>query len=228
MVIGGVLFGVFAAFTYWFPKFTGFTLDEKYGRYACYCWISGFLVAFMPLYALGLMGATRRLNYYDASTGWQPLFIVAGIGAGLISLGILFQVVQVIKSVRNHNFKEKGVRDPWDGRTLEWSTTSPPPIYNFAVLPEVSERDAFWHEKQSTAPKKKPVYESFLLPRNTSIAFLIGVLSFLIGFALTWDILWMAILSALGIIALMVIRLANQETEYEVSVSEIQNIENTL
>ncbi|MBX9923971.1 MAG: cbb3-type cytochrome c oxidase subunit I [Rhabdochlamydiaceae bacterium] len=228
MVIGGVLFGVFAAFTYWFPKFTGFTLDEKYGRYACYCWIGGFLVAFMPLYALGLMGATRRLNYYDASTGWQPLFVVAGIGAALISLGIFFQILQVVKSVKDHDFKQKGVKDPWDGRTLEWSTTSPPPVYNFAILPEVSERDAFWHEKQSTEPKKKPVYESFLLPHNTSIAFFIGVLSFLIGFALTWAILWMAILSTLGIVALMVIRLANQETEYEVSVSEIQQIENTL
>jgi cytochrome o ubiquinol oxidase subunit 1 len=148
MVIGGALFGIFAGITYWWPKVTGFRLNERLGKYAFWFWIVGFLTSFVPLYILGFMGATRRLDHYDASTGFQPLFIVAGFGFIIIALGAALQVWQIIVSVkqRKENLDTSG--DPWNGRTLEWATSSPPPVYNFAIIPEVKDRDAFWEIKR--------------------------------------------------------------------------------
>ena len=135
MIVSGVLFGYFAGLTYWFPKFFGFRLNERLGKYAFYCWTIGFILAFVPLYILGLMGATRRLDHYSASLGWQPLFIVAGIGAGVIALGVALQVIQLIYSIINREQYRDVSGDPWNGRTLEWSVSSPPPAYNFAIIP---------------------------------------------------------------------------------------------
>jgi cytochrome o ubiquinol oxidase subunit 1 len=134
MVIGGVVFGYFAGISYWFPKVFGFTLNERLGRYAFWCWIIGFATAFLPLYALGFMGATRRLDHYDSSMGWQSLFIVAGVGALIIGLGVVMQILQFIVSIKDRNKNRDTTGDPWNGRTLEWSTSSPAPVYNFAHL----------------------------------------------------------------------------------------------
>jgi cytochrome o ubiquinol oxidase subunit 1 len=128
MIVSGVLFGYFAGLTYWFPKIFGFKLDEKLGMKAFWCWLFGFILAFGPLYVLGLMGATRRIDHYAASTGWQPLFIVAGIGAVIIAIGFILQIAQLVQSIRHRNRPENRVsNDPWDGRTLEWSIPSPAP-----------------------------------------------------------------------------------------------------
>ena len=150
MIIGGVVFGYFAGLTYWFPKFFGFKLNERLGRYAFYSWLIGFLLAFIPLYILGLMGATRRLDDYDASLGWQPLFIVAAAGVGLIMIGIGLQILQLIISIRQRRQNIDTTGDPWNGRTLEWSSSSPPPAYNFANIPVIQERDAFWVIKKKS------------------------------------------------------------------------------
>jgi cytochrome o ubiquinol oxidase subunit 1 len=221
MVIGGLLFGFFAGFGYWFPKFMGFELNEKLGKCAFGCWFTGFLFAFMPLYLLGFMGATRRLDHYEAATGWQPLFVVAGIGAGLVFLGMTLQIAQLILSIKK---RKEAASDPWNGRTLEWATASPPPLYNFAVLPEATGRDVFWFEKQSPT-KSKPVYEDLYIPKNSPAGFVIGGLSFLVGFGLIWHIFWLAGLSLLGIIACLIIRLSNDEVEYVLTASEVKNIE---
>jgi cytochrome o ubiquinol oxidase subunit 1 len=151
MAIGGALFGIFAGITYWFPKITGFMLNERLGRYAFWSWIIGFFVSFMPLYILGLMGASRRLDHYDASLGWQPLFIIASFGFLIICLGAGLQLLQIIVSViqRKENMDVSG--DPWNGRNLEWATSSPPPAYNFAIIPKVETRDAFWEMKQASS-----------------------------------------------------------------------------
>jgi cytochrome o ubiquinol oxidase subunit 1 len=148
MVIGGALFGIFAGISYWFPKATGIKLNERLGKYAFWCWIVGFFTSFLPLYILGLMGTTRRLEHYDASTGWQPLFIIAGLGFTIIMLAVSFQVLQIIISVRQRKKNMDNTGDPWNGRTLEWLTSSPPPVYNFAVIPQVHSRDAFWEMKK--------------------------------------------------------------------------------
>lgn len=147
MVIGGVVFGYMAGITFWFPKIFGFKLNEKWGIRAFWGWAIGFLVGFLPLYMLGFMGATRRLDHYDASTGWQPLFIIAAIGGAIIAVGIVCQVVQLIVSIRDRKQNADKTGDVWDGRTLEWSTSSPPPVYNYAVIPTVHSRDAWWEMK---------------------------------------------------------------------------------
>jgi len=143
MIVSGVLFGFFAGIVYWWPKVFGYKLHEGLGKIAAGCWIVGFILAFAPLYILGLMGATRRLDHYDASLGWQPLFIVAGIGALIIAVGVFFQVLQITVSVLERKWKRDLTGDPWNGRTLEWTTASPAPFYNFAVIPQVTERDPF-------------------------------------------------------------------------------------
>lgn len=224
MAVGGVLFGVLAGFSYWFPKIFGFKLNEKLGSYAAFCWIFGFLFSFIPLYILGLMGATRRLDHYDATTGWQPLFIVAGFGVCIILLGIGFQVLQLIVSIRQRKDNMDTTGDPWNGRTLEWSTTSPPPFYNFAVIPEVDSRDPFWTQKH-THKDHKPHYDEIHMPKNTPHGLYIGALSFLLGFAFTWHILWLGVVSVLGIITCVILRLFEDHTEYAISATEVARLE---
>lgn len=225
MVIGGVLFGFFSGFSYWFPKFTGYKLNETLGRYAFWCWMIGFMLAFMPLYVLGFMGATRRLDHYDASTGWQPLFMLAGIGAAIIALGVGFQILQLIISIKERKQNRDLTGDPWNGRTLEWSTPSPPPFYNFAILPDVDTRDPFWEMKQhATAPTDTP-YKPIHMPKNTPIGLYIGIFGFLFCFGVIWFIHWLTFLGFIGVIISMIVRLSEKETEYYVSVAEIEKEE---
>jgi cytochrome o ubiquinol oxidase subunit 1 len=160
MIVSGVLFGYFAGFTYWFPKIFGFKLDEKLGRRAFWCWLLGFILAFGPLYILGFMGATRRLNHYSASLGWQPLFIVAGIGASLIAVGFVIQILQVAKSIKQRTSHMDTTGDPWGGRTLEWSIPSPAPSYNYAIAPVVTRRDEFWYEKEEALEEGRELNQS--------------------------------------------------------------------
>ncbi len=226
MIIGGVVFGYFAGITYWFPKIFGFKLNERLGRYAFWCWIIGFLLAFVPLYILGIMGATRRLDHYDASMGWQGLFVVAGVGVMVILLGIGFQVLQMVVSIvqRRQNMDTTG--DPWDGRTLEWSTSSPAPFYNFAITPVVSGRDPFWAAKQAKTPvPTNRVYADINVPKNTPMGLIIGGLSFLAGFAVIWHIWWLAALGLAGVILSLIIRLSDDDSEYIISAAELEKLD---
>lgn len=226
MIIGGVLFGYFAGFTYWFPKIFGFKLNERLGRYAFWCWLIGFTLAFVPLYILGLMGATRRLNTYDASLGWQGLFIVAGIGVMLIIAGIAFQILQLVVSVKQRQKNLDTTGDPWNGRTLEWSVPSPAPAYNFAIEPVVSERDPFWEQKKcATNHPEKPHYEDIHLPKNTGMGIVIAGFAFIFGFAVIWHIWWLAVLGLLSIIACVINRANIESTEYTIPAAEIELIE---
>lgn len=226
VIIGGVLFGFFAGFTYWFPKFFGFKLNEKLGKCAFWCWLTGFLVAFLPLYILGLMGATRRLNHYEASTGWQPLFIVAAIGAIIIWTGVLFQVAQIYFSIRDRKKNLDTTGDPWNGRTLEWSTSSPPPFYNYAITPEVHEKDPFWSMKHNENKVSNSTdYQEIHMPKNTSMGFFIGLFSCIFGFAMVWHMFWLAALTTFGMLVCVVIRLFDKDVDYHVSVEEIKKIE---
>jgi cytochrome o ubiquinol oxidase subunit 1 len=227
MIIGGVLFGAFAGFTYWFPKFAGFYLNEQIGRYAFWAWLTGFLLAFLPLYVLGLMGAVRRLDHYDPSLGWQGLFIVAVVGVGLILLGVGLQVLQLIVSIVQRN-KNRAGPDPWGGRTLEWSTSTPIPEYNFARLAPVHERDAFWEEKQAGPIKHTRTFEDIVVPKNTSIGACIGASSFLVGFGIVWHIWWLAIVGLIAAITLLIMRTLDEKTERVISAKEVAATEATL
>lgn len=226
MIIGGVVFGYIAGFVYWFPKIFGYTLNETLGKYAFWCWIVGFLTAFMPLYILGLMGATRRLDGYDSSMGWQWLFIVAGVGVVIIIAGIGFQLLQLIVSYIQRHKNKDTTGDPWDGRTLEWSTTSPAPIYNFAVIPTVRDRDAFWAYKETDGLEQtKPVYKDIYLPKNTPFGLYLAGAGFVVSFAIIWHIWWLAVVGLVALIALVIIRFSDPDTEERISAEAIAAIE---
>jgi len=205
VIIGGVLFGAMAGYNYWFPKVFGFTLDKRLGHLSFWCWLIGFYVAFMPLYLLGLFGMTRRMQHY-ANTAWQPYLIVAEVGAILILCGILATIAQLVVSIRSRASRRDLTGDPWDGRTLEWSTTSPPPRYNFAVMPCVESQDAFAYMKaKGTAGVIAEKYESIELPGSSPNGFVTAFFAVITGFALIWHIWWMAVL---GIICALLTLLA--------------------
>ena len=227
MIVGGVLFGFFAGITYWFPKYLGFKLNEKLGRLAFWCWLIGFILAFVPLYILGFMGATRRLNHYSASLGWQPLFIVAGIGAGIIALGVAVQLLQVVVSIIQRRDNRDLTGDPWDGRSLEWSTPSPVPFYNFARLPHVSERDAFWVMKKSKLKDRRP-YEDITLPKNSPLAMVIAGGGLAFSFAIVWHIWWLAIIGLLVSIVTIIVRSLDEDTEYTIPAKEVEILDKQL
>lgn len=226
VIIGGVVFGCFAGITYWFPKATGFTLCEKWGARAFYCWVIGFCLAFIPLYALGFMGMTRRLSQ-NINHEYFPLLAVAAFGTAVILAGILCQAIQIIVSVRTRESRRDLTGDPWDARTLEWSTSSPPPFYNFAKIPEGAEIDAFWYQKQrgEFKPMEEQEYEPIHMPKNSSSAFFISALALVFGFAMIWYIWWLAGLSFVGIIFMCIKHSFNEDIDYYVPVEEIKQIE---
>jgi cytochrome o ubiquinol oxidase subunit I len=207
VIIGGVLFGAFAGYTFWFPKAFGFKLHEGYGKAAFWCWLLGFYVAFMPLYVLGLLGMTRRMQHYDVPE-WRPWTIVAAFGAVLILCGIAFQIIQLVVSVRQREQLRDETGDPWDGRSLEWATASPPPAFNFAVLPTVTGEDPYWNMKQrargQVGADEEPEYRDIEIPRNSPTGFVCAFFATMMGFALIWHIWWMVIAGAIGAFATFV------------------------
>jgi cytochrome o ubiquinol oxidase subunit 1 len=224
VIIGGVVFGCFAAMNYWFPKAFGFHLNEKLGKAAFWCWFIGFYMAFMPLYALGFMGATRRLQHY-ADLAWQPYFVVACAGAGLILLGIIFQVTQLVVSIRDREQNRDLTGDPWNGRTLEWATSSPPPFYNFAKTPKVEALDAWLDMKKKGISPLPEVFQPIHMPRNTWAGFVIGLITIPLGFALIWHIWWLAAVSFLGAVGCAIVHSFNEDRDYYVPAEEVAEIE---
>jgi cytochrome o ubiquinol oxidase subunit 1 len=208
VIIGGVLFGAFAGYTFWFPKAFGFTLHEGLGEAAFWFWIIGFYVAFMPLYVLGFEGMTRRMQHYDVA-GWQPWLLVAAGGAVLILIGIGLQIAQLVVSIQRRDQLRDLTGDPWDGRSLEWSTASPPPAFNFAVLPDVGGEEAYWgikhRAREQSQPGEEPRYEPIEMPQNNSTGVVCAVFATLLGFALVWHIWWLAILGLVGAYATFVV-----------------------
>jgi cytochrome o ubiquinol oxidase subunit 1 len=225
MIVGGVLFGYFAGLSYWFPKIFGFSLNERLGRYAFYCWTAGFVLAFGPLYILGILGATRRLDHYDASLGWQKLFIVAGVGVLLVVAGIGFQVLQLLVSIKDRKKNLDTTGDPWNGRTLEWSIPSPMPAYNFAITPVVDDRDAFWKSKQQKATVQAEDYQDIELPRNSSLGFFFAATSFIFGFGMVWHIWWLLPVGLFGLIGCIIIRTLDDDTEYTITAKEVEKLD---
>lgn len=224
MIIGGVIFGFFAALTYWWPKVFGFKLNERLGRYAFWLWLLGFLTAFVPLYVLGFMGATRRLDHYDPSTGWQGLFIVAGVGVAIICMGLLMQIIQVVYSIWKRKENVDSTGDPWNGRTLEWSVPSPIPVYNFATTPAVHSRDAYLEMKNGRAPSKGE-YEDVHLPKNSPLPVVVAAGSFMIGFGLVWHMWWLALVGLVVVIGTIIVRSMDEQTEYTITAAEIKRID---
>jgi cytochrome o ubiquinol oxidase subunit I len=229
VIIGGVFFGAMAGYNYWFPKAFGFRLDERWGAAAFWCWFVGFYLAFMPLYALGLMGMTRRMQHYD-NLSWQPWLLVAAFGALVILAGIICQIVQLVVSIRHRDELRDTTGDPWNGRTLEWSTPSPPPPWNYAVLPRVEGLDAFWTQKRRAhagqPPRAQPPdYEPIEMPKNSPTGFIIAFFAVVTGFALIWQIWWMALLGAVGAFVTLLVFAFRETEEIEIPAAEIARVD---
>jgi len=225
MIIPGVLFGYLAGYMFWFPKAFGFKLNEWWGAASFWCWIIGFYLAFMPLYVLGLLGMPRRMEHYEIAA-WQPHRIVAAIGAFIIFLGIVCLGVQLAVSIRDRNKALDLTGDPWNGRSLEWATSSPAAPYNFAVVPQVQSIDAWWDMKARGVAYQRPAeYEDIAILKNTFIGAVIGGAGFVFGFAMVWYIWWLAILCLAVIFVAIVIRASDDDTDYVMPASEVKKIE---
>jgi len=228
VIIGGVLFGAFAGYNYWFPKAFGFRLHEGLGKAAFWCWLIGFYVAFMPLYVLGLMGMTRRMQHYDVPE-WRPWLLIAALGAAIILTGIALQIAPLTVSIRHREELRDATGDPWNGRSLEWATASPPPTFNFAVLPRIEGGDAYWSMKQSAIRQAgstaEPVYTDIEQPRNSPTGFICAFFATFMGFALIWHIWWIVALSALGAFATFVAFAWRDDEEYIIPADAVARID---
>src|ERR1700737_3029781 len=228
VIIGGVLFGAFAGYTYWFPKAFGFRLHEGLGKASFWCWITGFYVAFMPLYVLGLMGMTRRMQHYDVAA-WHPWLLIAAVGAAIIAAGIILQIAQLAVSIRRRDALRDETGDPWNGRSLEWATPSPPPAFNFAVLPNIQSAEAYWGMKQRALQQarlgEEPAYADIEMPRNSPTGFVCAFFATIMGFALIWHIWWMVGVAALGAYATFVVFAWRDVDEYIIPAETVARID---
>jgi cytochrome o ubiquinol oxidase subunit 1 len=225
VIIGGVVFGCMAGMNYWFPKAFGFKLDERLGKVSFWCWLIGFYMAFMPLYVLGLMGMTRRLDHMNNPV-WHTYLVAAMIGAGIIMLGILAQIAQIAVSVLKRHSLRDLTGDPWNGRTLEWAVASPPPFYNFAHTPVVHDKDAYWEMKRAgTVPAKQDSWRRIHMPRNTGTGFIVSAFAAVFGFALIWHIWWLVVVCGAAMLISVISHSFNENRDYFVSADEVARIE---
>ena len=220
VIIGGVLFGLFAAINYWFPKAFGFKLDVFWGKVSFWFWVTGFYAAFMPLYVLGLMGVTRRLRVFD-DPSLQIWTLIAAFGAFLIAIGILALLIQIGVSIKNREKLRDVTGDPWNGRTLEWSTSSPPPAYNFAFTPVVHERDAFWDMKQRGYTRPAEGFRPIHMPKNTGVGVILAGCATVCGIALIWYMWWLVVLSFVALLAVAIGHTFNYHRDFSLSREEI-------
>src|SRR5579872_4512471 len=228
VIIGAVLFGAFAGYTYWFPKAFGFRLHEGLGRLAAIFWIAGFYVTFIPLYIVGLMGMTRRMQHYDVAD-WRPWMWIAAVGGVITAIGIGLQIAQLVVSIRRRAALRDETGDPWDGRSLEWATPSPPPAFNFAVLPNVTGEEPYWAIKQSARERmrlsEEPNYEAIEMPRNSPTGFVCAFFATLMGFALIWHIWWLVIAGAVGAYATFVVFAWRDRDEYLIPAETVARVD---
>ena len=224
VIIGGVVFGLFAGMYYWFPKAFGFRLDPFWGKVSFWGWVIGYWVAWTPIYIVGLMGTTRRVRHFD-DPSLQIWFIIAGIGALIILVGILAFVIQIAVSIINRDKLRDTTGDPWDGRTLEWSTSSPPPPYNFAFTPVVHELDAWYDMKQRGIARPASGFRKIHMPRNTGTGVVLGGLAIVLGFSMVWYIWWLAALAFAGVFAVAIGHSFNYDRDYYIPVDEVKREE---
>jgi cytochrome o ubiquinol oxidase subunit I len=229
VIIAGVLYGAFAGYTYWFPKAFGFKLDERLGKWAFWLWQIGFWVAWGPGYIVGLEGMTRRLQHYDVAA-WHPWLVVAAGGVVIILGGVVAQIAQLVVSIRTRERRRDLTGDPWDGRNLEWATASPPPPFNFAVLPNVTDQEPYWDMKvrareAGDLATPEPHYEPIPMPRNSPTGFVTAFLAVVTGFALIWHIWWLVLIGLAGAYATFVVFAWRDHDEVMIPVEEVARLD---
>ncbi|TGX54795.1 cytochrome o ubiquinol oxidase subunit I [Sphingomonas gei] len=224
VIIGGVVFALFAAMDYWFPKAFGFRLDPFWGKVTFWGWVVGYWVAWTPIYIVGLMGTTRRVNHFD-DPSLQIYFVIAAIGAGIILIGILAFVIQIAVSILNREKLRDTTGDPWNGRTLEWSTSSPPPAYNFAFTPQVHDLDAWYDMKDRHAQRPTTGFKPIHMPRNTGAGVILSGLAMALGFAMIWYMWWLAIAAVAGLFVVAIVHTFNYNRDYFIPADEVAQSE---
>jgi cytochrome aa3-600 menaquinol oxidase subunit 1 len=230
VIIGGVVFGYLAGLYYWWPKMFGFKLNERLGHWAFWLWNIGFYVCFMPQYALGFMGMTRRVYTYGWDLGWAPLNLVSTIGAFFMGIGFIFQVWQIIYSAKHGERDVTG--DPWDARTLEWSIPSPAPLYNFAHIPYADKFDS-WYETKQDMKAGKPVpkpdhYEAIHMPKDSAIPFIFAAFFFVAGFGFTFNWVWLGIIGMIGVVCCLIARSFQYDVDYYIPAEDVERTETAL
>ena len=224
VIIGGVIFGIMAAITYWFPKAFGYRLDPFWGKCSFWFWFIGFYVAFMPLYLLGLMGVTRRVSHFD-DTSLQIWFQIAAVGALLIAIGIGCFIIQLVVSFLRRDQLRDDTGDPWHGRTLEWSTSSPPPVYNFAFTPLVHDNDAWWQMKQQGFTRPMDGFIPIHMPKNTSAGIFLAGLATVCGFGLIWHMWLVVIVAFVALLAVAIGHTFNYHRDYYIPADQVEHTE---
>jgi len=229
VIIPGVIFGLFAGYTYWFPKAFGFVLDETLGKWAFWLWVIGFWVAWGPGYVTGLEGMTRRLQHYDVAE-WRPWLVVAAVGVLIILCGIIAQIAQLVVSIRTRERRRDVTGDPWGGRNLEWATASPPPPFNFAVLPNVTDQEPYWDMKRRAhetghLATSEPQYQPIAMPRNTPTGFVTAFFAVVTGFSLIWHIWWLVIAGLVGAYATFVVFAWRDHDEVIIPAEEVARLD---
>jgi cytochrome o ubiquinol oxidase subunit 1 len=228
VIIGSVLFGAFAGLTFWFPKAFGFSLDERWGKWAFWFAFAGLWLTFVPFYILGLLGMTRRMQHYDVPE-WHLWVLVALLGVMVILAGVVCQVVQLVVSIRHRDELRDETGDPWDGRSLEWATPSPPPAFNFAIMPNVEGQEPYWHIKQRAIETQQlaeePDYRPIHLPRNSPTGFVCAFFATLTGFALIWHIWWLVIVGLVAAYATFVVFAWRDRQDYVIPADEVARID---
>jgi cytochrome o ubiquinol oxidase subunit 1 len=224
VIIGGVVFGVFAGVTYWFPKAFGYKLDPFWGKMSFWFWLTGFYFAFMPLYVLGLMGVTRRVSRFE-DPSLQIWFIVAAFGAVLIACGIASFLIQLVVSYRKREELRDLTGDPWGGRTLEWSTASPPPDYNFAFTPVIHNHDAWWDMKQRGYTRPLEGFRPIHMPKNTGTGVILSGLAVAFSFGMIWYMWWLAALALVAMLAVAIGHTFNYKRDFYIPAADVVRTE---
>jgi cytochrome o ubiquinol oxidase subunit 1 len=228
VIVGGVVFALFAGLEFWFPKAFGFRLHEGWGKAAFWFAFVGFWVTFTPLYIVGLMGMTRRLQHVVVSA-WAPWLYISVVGVAILVVGAIVQVIQLLVSIRDREKLRDLTGDPWDGRSLEWATPSPPPFFNFAVMPNVEGEEPYWGiklravETQQLSPE--PQYEPIEMPVNSPVGFYTAFFASVFGFAMIWYIWWLAIVALVAAYAGFAWFAWRDVHEFEVPVEEVARVD---
>jgi cytochrome o ubiquinol oxidase subunit 1 len=228
VIVGGVVFALLAALAYWWPKAFGFRLHEGWGKATFWVSLAGFYVTFMPMYVVGVLGMTRRLQHYDV-VEWRPWILISALGVVIMIGAVVCQVVQLAVSFARRNELRDTTGDPWDGRSLEWATPSPPPVFNFAVLPQVQDAEAYWDVKrrarEAESLGKEPHYEPVEMPRNSPTGVVCAFFATIVGFALIWHIWWLMIVGLVGAYATFVAFAWRDVPEYVIPAEEVARID---
>jgi cytochrome o ubiquinol oxidase subunit 1 len=224
VIIGGVVFGLFAGFNYWAPKMFGVKLNQFWGHVSFWMWSIGFWFAFLPPYILGFMGVTRRTSHFD-DPEMQPLFQISLFGTLMIAAGIGALLLQIFFTWKDRAKLRDVTGDPWDGRTLEWSTASPPPDYNFAFTPVVHDNDTFADMKKNGYQRPLKDFVAIHMPKNTWAGFGISAISMVVGFGVIWH-MWLLVGAAFAaMMAAIIIHTFNYKRDYYISAEEVTRTE---